>query len=149
MIEPSLHIHQTVWCYIPEVLSLHHHPRENLKSHTVIFMVFTITQQFSWSSTFLPTWFAEPCRFHVRRMRIAESGGGGAGSRREYEAVCVSSAGVVGAALRTATHTKARGAHASSFQTSRWVQLIPHILKRPSFSITVNRISLQKNFWPS
>lgn len=48
-------------------------------------------------------------------MRVVESGGGGNGTRREYEAVCVSSAGVVGAATRTGTHTKARGAHASSF----------------------------------
>lgn len=52
-------------------------------------------------------------------MRVAESGGGGNGTGREYEAVCVSSAGVVGAALRTTTHTTARGAHASSFQTPR------------------------------
>jgi len=37
--ETSLYIHQLVWCYIPEIHSLHDQPCENLKSHTVIFTV--------------------------------------------------------------------------------------------------------------
>jgi len=35
----SLCIYQSIWCYIPEIHSLHDQPCENLKSHTVIFMV--------------------------------------------------------------------------------------------------------------